>query len=61
MRILFNNIQVKTENIRTYSTETADVKKIEDRVLKVIAAYDKITADKVTELHIFYRILFCRV
>ncbi|KZC13339.1 Acyl carrier protein, mitochondrial [Dufourea novaeangliae] len=37
--------QVKTESIRAYTTE-AKVKKVEERVLKVIAAYDKISADK---------------
>ncbi|XP_076674147.1 NADH dehydrogenase (ubiquinone) acyl carrier protein isoform X2 [Andrena cerasifolii] len=37
--------QVKTENIRAYSTKTKK-KEIQERVLKVIAAYDKISADK---------------
>ncbi|XP_076233525.1 NADH dehydrogenase (ubiquinone) acyl carrier protein isoform X2 [Calliopsis andreniformis] len=39
--------QVKIENIRAYSSQP-DIKKIEDRVLKVVAAYDKISADKLT-------------
>ncbi|XP_076755325.1 NADH dehydrogenase (ubiquinone) acyl carrier protein isoform X2 [Xylocopa sonorina] len=37
---------VNARNIRTYSTKP-DVKEIEERVLKVVKAYDKITADKV--------------
>ncbi|XP_031841037.1 NADH dehydrogenase (ubiquinone) acyl carrier protein isoform X2 [Nomia melanderi] len=40
-------IQVKIEGIRTYATKP-DEKKLEERVLKVIAAYDKISADKLT-------------
>ncbi|XP_076279471.1 NADH dehydrogenase (ubiquinone) acyl carrier protein isoform X3 [Lasioglossum baleicum] len=38
--------QVKTESVRAYSDESR-TKKIEERVLKVVAAYDKISADKV--------------
>ncbi|XP_076653954.1 NADH dehydrogenase (ubiquinone) acyl carrier protein isoform X2 [Halictus rubicundus] len=37
--------QVKTESVRAYSDESRN-KKIEERVLKVVAAYDKISADK---------------
>ncbi|XP_076279463.1 NADH dehydrogenase (ubiquinone) acyl carrier protein isoform X2 [Lasioglossum baleicum] len=37
--------QVKTESVRAYSDESR-TKKIEERVLKVVAAYDKISADK---------------
>ncbi|XP_043258339.1 acyl carrier protein, mitochondrial isoform X1 [Colletes gigas] len=37
--------QVKTKNIRSYSTDDKS-KKLEERVLKVVAAYDKISADK---------------
>ncbi|XP_076160887.1 NADH dehydrogenase (ubiquinone) acyl carrier protein isoform X3 [Ptiloglossa arizonensis] len=39
--------QVKIKNIRAYSTDDK-VKKVEERVLKVIAAYDKISADKLS-------------
>ncbi|XP_054008547.1 acyl carrier protein, mitochondrial isoform X2 [Hylaeus anthracinus] len=37
--------QVNSANIRAYSTDDK-AKKVEERVLKVIAAYDKISADK---------------
>lgn len=42
------------KQIRKYSTaEKPSVKQIEERVMKVVAAYDKITADKVVIINKF--------
>lgn len=39
-------MQENIQFVRTYSTNP-DTKKIEERVLNVVSAFDKITADKV--------------